>query len=179
MSGTITQTGKITGVGAANEHGYANVKFEVGGETLWLSTKTPEMMSMARDLKGHEAIIDYIENSKTVNGRTFINRYIERISPVVNSNPTPGTMDSGTTTTDSEPAWTPSQDDFRRSKEEMRKTEAAKIAATLMISVPKEGTTQAEVAAQFKNLANQIEGFLTPKEGGFLSEFKGDDDIPF
>jgi hypothetical protein len=170
MSGTITQTGKITGVGDANEHGYANVKFEVGNETLWLSTKTPELMSMARDLKGHEAIIDYIENSKTVNGRTFINRYIERVSPVVNGNSTPGTMDSGTTTTDSEPAWTPSQDEFRRSKDEMRWTEALHMA---IAAAPQ---FNADSLSKVRTLALNFDQLI---QDGATQPTGPDNDIPF
>lgn len=147
---TLTVVGTIAAVGQVNEHGYANIKIEGSSGEVWVSSNVPGLIGAARNAKGETMAVDYVAvEGKTINkktGRPFINNHLEAVRlPAADELPARQYSDDDlpfgqeedtplavTVRQAQEYAMTSSaspQDEFRRSKAEMRFTASLEIAA--------------------------------------------------
>jgi hypothetical protein len=165
---TKTVIGTIGAVGKVNDFGFANIKVETAGGDEWVSSKVPGLIAAARNAVGETRAVDYVETEGKINqktGKPYINRYLEAVrQPAADEVPAfTGDDDIPFGQADETPLEVTvqqeveafggsrvngSQDEFRRSKEEMRWTEALHIAAALFGGSDEVGTAVLRRTAQ-------------------------------
>ena len=148
MSETKTIVTKVEKVFDAKDSGWIDIKL---GNEWRVSTKKAAIANQGRQFEGQVAAVDYIENQ---NGQ-YMNRWVQAFrvpaAHEVNGSDVAGAVPQAGI---SIPLPT-SQDEFKRSKEEMRRTEALHIAA--LILGPGTGT----VALGLK--ADEVEALIQEK----------------
>jgi hypothetical protein len=167
---TKTITGKIAAVSKVNDFGFAGIKIESASGELWINSKVPGLIGTARNAVDTVKSVDYVEKEGKINQKTgepYLNRYLEAIRE-----PAQDEVNGNLDTTDFTGTFVtgqPTQDEFRRSKEEMRWTEALHIASRM-------GPTN---VTQLEVFATEVEELIRAANIPVKTTPAVDNDIPF